>query len=96
MIGQYYKAVEIDAEGNSVEPVNYVGVYTLNWKDRPLKPEIGFVEADVDIYALRELLNDLNYNIEINLQNGIDNIHITYLKNLWNKLSDWITKAEGV
>ena len=51
-------------------------------------------ENKVDTYYLRELLNDLNYNIETNLQNGIDNIHITYLKNIWNKLSDEITKME--
>ena len=53
-MSKYYKRVEIDSEGNSAEPVNFVGVHPLNWHDRKLygnseviiKPDAGFVEAE--------------------------------------------------
>jgi hypothetical protein len=95
MINQYYKAVAIDESGNSTEAVNYVGVYTLNWEKSFGKPEMGFTETNIDIYELREILNDINYNIETNLQRGNDTTDITYLKNIWNRLSDFITKIEN-
>ena len=41
-----YKAVEIK-DGNSVEDVQYVGVYALKWNEMSsYPPEIGFVEID--------------------------------------------------
>lgn len=45
-----YKKVELD-EGT---PVQYVGMYILRWKPEWGKPEVGFVEADVD----HEFLNN--------------------------------------
>jgi hypothetical protein len=66
-------------------------IKNIDWYLRPVTlPD----KKQTDTYNLRELLNDLNYNIETNLQRGIDNIHVTYLKNIWNKLSDEITKIE--
>jgi len=53
-----------------------------------------YATKKTDTYNLREILNDLNYTIEINLQSGIDNVGTTYLKNVYNKLSDEITKIE--
>jgi len=38
-----YEAIEIK-DGNSTEPVQYVGVYALNWKPEWGEPEMGFVE----------------------------------------------------
>lgn len=46
MKGQLYKAVEIK-NGNSDEPVNYVGVHPLIWNDHPVLPEMGFVEVQL-------------------------------------------------
>jgi hypothetical protein len=45
MKDQFYKAVEIK-DGNSTEPVQYVGVYALNWQREWGEPEWGFVEHD--------------------------------------------------
>lgn len=42
-----YKGIEITIEGNSTEPVNYVGVHPLVWNDHPQLPEMGFVETEV-------------------------------------------------
>lgn len=57
MKDQLYKAVEINDEG-STEPVNYVGVYTLNWQKEWGKPEIGFTkyeneitDADIEVWT---------------------------------------------
>ena len=52
-MSKYYKRIGIDAEGNSAEPVNFVGVHPLRWNrsDRSIQgntpPDAGFVEADV-------------------------------------------------
>lgn len=43
---ELYKAVEIK-DGNSTEPVQYVGVYALNWQKEWGEPEIAFVEAEL-------------------------------------------------
>ena len=43
-----YKAIEIK-EGNSTEPVQYVGVYTLNWLKEWGIPEVGFVEIEESV-----------------------------------------------
>lgn len=40
-----YKRVEIK-DGNSTEPVQYVGVYALKWQKEWGEPEVGFVEID--------------------------------------------------
>ena len=45
MRDQLYKAVEIK-DGNSTEPVQYVGVYALNWQREWGEPEWGFIEHD--------------------------------------------------
>ena len=53
-MSKYYRRVEIDAEGNSAEPVNFVGVHHFNWGTLPTKlkidrfavPDVGFVEAE--------------------------------------------------
>ena len=51
-MNKYYKRVEIDAEGNSAELVNFVGVHPLRWNrsDRTIQgntpPDAGFVEAE--------------------------------------------------
>jgi len=45
MIGQLYKAVEIK-DGESTEPVQYVGVYCLHWMKEWGPPFMGFVEVD--------------------------------------------------
>jgi hypothetical protein len=51
-MSKYYRRVEIDAEGNSAEPVNFVGVHPLRWNrsDRSISgnnpPDAGFVEAE--------------------------------------------------
>ncbi len=99
MVGQYYRAVEIDAEGNSVEPVNYVGCHPFNWKlgvefkfpHNP--PEMGFVETRIDMEGLREILNNIQYTIESSIAN--DTQDVFFLKNLWNDISDFINKVEG-
>ena len=53
-MSKYYRRVEIDADGNSAEPVNFVGVHPFNWSTMPTKlqtnqtiiPCAGFVEAE--------------------------------------------------
>ncbi len=42
---RYFKAVRI-VNGETVEPVQYVGVYTLRWHAHPEAPELGFAPAD--------------------------------------------------
>ncbi len=42
---RYFKAVRI-VNGETVEPVQYVGVYTLRWHAHPEAPELGFTPAD--------------------------------------------------
>ena len=47
-MNKYYKRVEIDAEGNSAEPVNFVGVHPLKWRSTDVTvaiPDAGFVES---------------------------------------------------
>ena|GEM_PF-3802199 len=52
-MSKYYRRVEIDAEGNSVEPVNFVGVHPIKWNKANRNifgdntPDVGFVEAEV-------------------------------------------------
>lgn len=93
MIGQYYRAVEINIEGNSVEPVNYVGVHPLKWMDSQ-PPDMGFVECGTDMEELRNILNGINYKIETAREfNCADQ---SYLKQLCNDISDFITKFEGL
>jgi hypothetical protein len=50
-MSKYYRRVEIDTEGNSAEPVNFVGVHPFRWNsDRTIQgntpPDAGFVEAE--------------------------------------------------
>jgi hypothetical protein len=50
-MSNFYRRVEIDTEGNSAEPVNFVGVHPLRWNsDRTVQgntpPDAGFVEAE--------------------------------------------------
>jgi hypothetical protein len=40
-----YRRIEIK-EGNSTEPVQYVGVYALNWQKEWGEPEAAFVEEE--------------------------------------------------
>jgi len=40
-----YRSVTIE-EGKATEPIQYVGVYTLNWKREWGPPERGFVELE--------------------------------------------------
>jgi len=40
-----YRRIEIK-EGNSTEPVQYVGVYTLNWQREWGEPEVAFTEEE--------------------------------------------------
>jgi uncharacterized protein YodC (DUF2158 family) len=41
-----YRRIEIK-EGNSTEPVQYVGVYALNWQKEWGEPEAAFVEEEL-------------------------------------------------
>ena len=91
MEGQYYKAVGFDAEGTK-QSVNYVGVHPLVWHDHPKQPELGFTEVDIDIPGLRGILNDIQHHIEAT---GDNDQNIAYLKAIWNRLSDFITKLEA-
>ena len=63
-----YRIVEIK-KGNSTEPVQYVGVYTLRWKDinpQVDAPEVGFVEVEViPILTKNEIKDILNKSIKI-------------------------------
>lgn len=51
-MAKFYKRVEIDADGRSAEPVNFVGVHPLKWdiewdKDYHFTiPDAGFVEVE--------------------------------------------------
>ena len=62
-MNKYYKRVEINAEGNSAEPVNFVGVHPLRWNrsDRTVQgnnpPDAGFVEAEAYEKEFVEWLN---------------------------------------
>jgi hypothetical protein len=54
MEGAYYKAIALDDKGTK-EPVNYVGVHPLVWRDHPDRPEMGFAE----IYDVKEIIDSL-------------------------------------
>lgn len=41
-----YRLIRINDNGNTTEPVQYVGVYVLNWKKEWGIPEVAFVEND--------------------------------------------------
>jgi hypothetical protein len=48
---ELYRAIDltdISADGESSEPVQYVGVYVLRWGNTE-HPEIGFIPMDVDV-----------------------------------------------
>ncbi len=63
-----YKRVEIK-EGNSTEPIQYVGVYVLKWKDTNPEvdpPEVGFVEVEeIPILTIKEIKDILYTSIKI-------------------------------
>lgn len=57
-----YKAVQIK-DGDSTEPVQYVGVYVLNWQKEWGIPEIGFVEDEPIDITEEEILDVVVENI---------------------------------
>lgn len=56
-----YKIVEIK-NGNSTEPVQYVGVYVLNWQKEWGEPEYGFVEEEPYELPTKEEIRRIIYD----------------------------------
>ena len=46
-MSRYFRAVEIDEDGNTTEGVSYVGVHPIARHRHPDEPQIAFVETDV-------------------------------------------------
>jgi hypothetical protein len=56
---RYYKRVEI-INDVSTKPVQFVGIYVLNWQKEFGVPEVGFVEVDEELVIKEEQEVDMS------------------------------------
>ena len=77
---EIYRALDltnISDDGESSEPVQYVGVYVLRW-GREEQPEVGFIPVDVDANKakaaddLYDALKELNESINATIDQMLD------------------------
>ena len=87
-MSRYFRAVEIDEDGNTTEGVSYVGVHPIAWHRHPDEPQIAFVETGVvdDLLAACE---DARDHLRLLVAEGI----LEYVNT--EKLDAAIAAAEG-